>query len=57
MTDANGDLVEDTFDWYAQDKAGNVWYFGEDTKEYKNGRVVSTEGSWRAGSRAPSRAS
>jgi hypothetical protein len=49
VTDANGDLVEDTFDWYAQDKAGNVWYFGEDTKEYKNGRVVSTEGSWQAG--------
>ena len=47
--DAHGDLVEDTLDWYAQDKAGNVWYFGEDTKEYKNGHVVSTEGSWQAG--------
>jgi hypothetical protein len=49
VTDAQGDLVEDTLDWYAQDKAGNVWYFGENTKEYKNGRVVSTEGSWQAG--------
>jgi len=48
-TDAQGGLVEDTLDWYAQDKAGNVWYFGEDTKEYKNGHVVSTEGSWQAG--------
>ncbi|HKE53697.1 MAG TPA: hypothetical protein VKC55_02905 [Actinomycetota bacterium] len=46
---ANGDLAEDTFDWYAQDAAGNVWYFGEDTAEYKNGSVTSTAGSWKAG--------
>ena len=45
----NGKLSEDTFDWYAQDKEGNVWYFGEDTKEYENGKVVSTKGSWEAG--------
>ena len=46
----DGVLVEDTFDWYAQDKAGNVWYFGEDTKELdENGNVISTEGSWEAG--------
>jgi hypothetical protein len=45
----NGELVEETFDWYAQDKEGNVWYFGEDTKEYENGKVVSTKGSWEAG--------
>jgi hypothetical protein len=44
-----GRLVEDTYDWYAQDRAGNVWYLGEDTKEYDNGRVVSTGGSWRHG--------
>ena len=44
-----GKLVEDTFDWYAQDKRGNVWYLGEDTKEYANGKVTSTEGSWEAG--------
>jgi hypothetical protein len=43
-------LVEDTYDWYAQDTAGNVWYFGEDTKELdENGNVISTEGSWEAG--------
>jgi hypothetical protein len=42
-------LTEDTFDWYAQDKDGNVWYLGEDTKELENGQVVSTEGSWEAG--------
>ena len=45
----NGKLSEDTFDWYVQDKEGNVWYFGEDTKEYENGKVVSTKGSWEAG--------
>ena len=44
-----GDLVEDTRDWYAQDRRGNVWYFGENTKEIENGKVVSTAGSWRAG--------
>ncbi len=45
-----GVLTEDTFDWYAQDKDGNVWYFGEDTKELdENGNVISTEGSWEAG--------
>ena len=36
------ELVEDTFDWFAQDKDGNVWYFGEDSKEYEGGKVVST---------------
>jgi hypothetical protein len=45
----NDELVEDTFDWFAQDKDGNVWYFGEDSKEYEGGKVVSTEGSWEAG--------
>ena len=43
------ELVEDTFDWYAQDEDGNVWYLGEDSKEYENGVVVSTAGSWEAG--------
>jgi hypothetical protein len=41
-------LVEDTYDWYAQDKDGNVWYFGEDTVSYEGG-ATSTEGSWEAG--------
>jgi hypothetical protein len=45
----DGQLVEDTFDWYAQDTEGNVWYLGELTKEYENGKVVSTEGSFEAG--------
>ena len=45
----DGELSEDTLDYFAQDKAGNVWYFGEDTKEFEDGKVVSTEGTWRAG--------
>ena len=44
-----GELVENTFDWYAQDVCGNVWYLGENTKEYENGDVVSTAGSWEHG--------
>jgi hypothetical protein len=49
VTDNNGDLVEVTDDWYAQDNEGNVWYMGEDVKDYKDGRVVSTGGSWEHG--------
>jgi hypothetical protein len=46
----NGVLSEDTLDWYAQDSSGNVWYFGEATKELDaNGNIISTEGSWQAG--------
>jgi hypothetical protein len=45
----DGVLVEDTWDWYAQDKAGNIWYLGELTKEYENGKLVSTGGSFEAG--------
>ncbi len=45
----DGQLVEDTYDWYAQDAEGNIWYLGEDTKAYEDGKVKSTEGSWQAG--------
>jgi hypothetical protein len=45
----HGQVIEDTYDWYAQDKRGNVWYMGEDTKEYDHGKVTTTEGSWEAG--------
>jgi hypothetical protein len=44
-----GELVEETFDWFAQDRAGNIWYLGEATREYSNGRPGSTGGSWEAG--------
>jgi hypothetical protein len=45
----DGEMVEDTRDWYAQDREGNVWYFGEDTETVENGQVTGTEGSWEAG--------
>ena len=49
LVTSNGATKEDTYDWYAQDKQGTVWYFGEDTKEFKAGGRVSHEGSWEAG--------
>ncbi|MGH7534633.1 MAG: hypothetical protein ACREMG_03505 [Gemmatimonadales bacterium] len=46
----DGELKEDTYDWYAQDsETADVWYLGEDTKELENGQVVSTAGSWEWG--------
>jgi len=44
----DGTLLEDTHDWFAQDTAGNVWYFGEDTTAYGES-AASSEGSWQAG--------
>jgi hypothetical protein len=44
-----GKLIEQTYDWYAQDKQGNIWYFGEDVTEYENGNITSHEGSWESG--------
>ena len=45
----HGETVEDTYDWYAQDSAGNLWYMGEDTAEYENGKLKTKEGSWAYG--------
>ena len=45
----DGKVTEDTFDWYAQDKDGNVWYFGEISQEFEEGELVGIEGSWKAG--------
>ena len=45
----DGDLQEDTLDWYAQDKNTNVWYFGENANQIVDGSVVGVEGSWTAG--------
>ena len=42
-------VIEDTFDWYAQDSHGTVWYLGEDTAEFEGGRVSTREGSFEAG--------
>ncbi|MFN0275183.1 MAG: hypothetical protein ACKVPJ_05530 [Chitinophagales bacterium] len=45
----DGELKEDTYDWYAQDIYGNVWYLGEDTKSYNEDGTYSTEGSFEHG--------
>jgi hypothetical protein len=45
----DGKIIEDTFDWYAQDKRGNVWYLGEDTAEFENGKPKTRAGSFEAG--------
>jgi hypothetical protein len=45
----NGQPSEKTFDWYAQDKRGNVWYLGEAAFDYKNGHWVRASDSWQAG--------
>ena len=43
------EIIEDTLDWYAQDKAGTVWYLGEDTAEFEDGKITTREGSFEAG--------
>jgi hypothetical protein len=43
-----GKPIEVTKDWYAQDKHGNVWYFGEDTIAYEHGKPTDN-GTWEAG--------
>ena len=45
----DGRLTEDTLDWFAQDAAGNVWYFGENSREVDGRLVLSLEGSWESG--------
>lgn len=44
-----GELIEETYDWYAQDRDGNVWYFGEDVDNYENGVLANHDGAWEAG--------
>jgi hypothetical protein len=45
----NGELVEDTYDCFAQHEGGDVWPFGEDVKDYENGALVGQAGAWEAG--------
>ena len=45
----DGEMIEDTHDWYAQDKGGNVWYMGEDVSNFENGKFVDKEGSFEVG--------
>ena len=49
VADHNGAVLERTSDWYAQDKQGNVWYFGEDTVHFLPNGKGDTSGSWEAG--------
>jgi hypothetical protein len=49
IVSSHGKPIEKTFDWYAQDKAGNVWYMGEDTRELHHGRFVKMSDSWEGG--------
>jgi hypothetical protein len=49
----DGRIVETALDFYAQDDAGNVWYFGEDVSNYEEGVVVNHDGTWRAGRDGP----
>ena len=46
---SGGRIVEDTYDWYAQDSRGSLWYLGEDTRAFDEDGTVSTAGSWRHG--------
>jgi hypothetical protein len=45
----NGEVIEDTWDWYGQDTDGNVWYIGEDTAEFEDGMFVCNCGAWEWG--------
>lgn len=45
----DGELIEDTFDWYAQDSNGSIWYLGEETAEFEDGELTTTAGSFEAG--------
>jgi len=45
----DGEVAEDTFDYFAQDSEGNVWYFGENSYTYEDDVIVGVEGSWIAG--------
>jgi hypothetical protein len=52
VTRTSGQPESRAFDWYAQDKVGNVWYFGEASSTYKNGRwVFAPDDSWKSGVR------
>lgn len=45
----DGEVIEDTRDWFAQDKEGNVWYFGEISINFEDGQISDLDGSWKAG--------
>jgi hypothetical protein len=45
----DGELSEDTLDWFAQDRDGNVWYFGENTHELEDGLITTIDGTFMGG--------
>src|SRR5215475_13031190 len=45
----DGELTEDTLDWFAQDRDGNVWYFGENTQELEDGLITTISGTFMGG--------
>lgn len=45
----DGEIIEDTLDWFAQNRDGTVWYLGEDTAEFEDGKITTREGSFEAG--------
>lgn len=47
--DEDATPIEDTLDWYAQDKDGNIWYFGEIAVNYEDGQITDIDGSWKTG--------
>jgi hypothetical protein len=49
VVSSHGHPIEKTFDWYAQDKYGNVWYMGEDSRELHHGKFVKVGDSWTGG--------
>jgi hypothetical protein len=49
VVEVDGQVVEDTEDFFAQDVQGNVWYFGEITQEFEDGELTSLQGSFKAG--------
>jgi hypothetical protein len=49
----SGRLHEVAYDFYAQDDEGNVWYFGEDVFNFKDGFMADTHGTWIAGKDGP----
>ncbi len=49
VVEENGEVIEDTDDWYTQDMFGNVWYFGEISKNYEDGELANLDGSWKGG--------
>lgn len=46
---SHGHPIERTFDFYAEDSSGNVWYMGEDARDLHNGRFVKAKDSWQSG--------